>query len=68
MRDYLAQSGLQSAVTYHEVEEEPGKLDGREVLVSTGPALVMCGDAYGRDFGVRAVLRRAVCWMGGVGN
>ena len=49
-----------------QLEDNEAALDGKPILVIVHPALVQHGDEYGKDFGVRTVLKQAVCWMGHV--
>jgi hypothetical protein len=46
------------------LDGNPARLDGIPILVITHPALVQHGNEYGREFGTRTVLKKAVCWMG----
>ncbi|KAH7348192.1 hypothetical protein BKA66DRAFT_477295 [Pyrenochaeta sp. MPI-SDFR-AT-0127] len=46
------------------LDDDPANLDCLPILLITHPALVRFGDEEARDFSVRTVLKKAVCWMG----
>ncbi|KXS95914.1 hypothetical protein AC578_5203 [Pseudocercospora eumusae] len=47
-----------------DLDDDPGALDGREVVLLCSPLVMAAGNADGTDYEKRRVLKPAVVWMG----
>lgn len=63
---YSSSSGKLELHAMHgrEIDEDPQALDDHEVLLICSPAVVLSGNADGKEYEKQRVVKKAVVWLG----